>query len=143
MEESKTESSLYIETFKNEIFSLCEPYKHPRYLELLGDFENRLLENLKKSLSKEIYDTLSSKGQSLPKDEGNKLEQIIKNLLNEVLKDIPKSEELTTLEEKLLANTRELSASMKIPSKSAETLQDKLKKRFNEYEKQKKKSYGL
>ena len=138
MEESKTESSLYIETFKNEIFSLCEPYKHPRYLELLGDFENRLLENLKKSLSKEIYDTLSSKGQSLPKDEGNKLEQIIKNLLNEVLKDIPKSEELTTLEEKLLANTRELSASMKIPSKSAETLQDKLKKRFNEYEKQKK-----
>lgn len=135
MEESKTESSLYIETFKNEIFSLCEPYKHLRYLELLGDFENRLLENLKKSLSKEIYDTLSSKGQSLPKDEGNKLEQIIKNLLNEVLKDIPKSEELTTLEEKLLVDTLKLSVSMEIPPKLTKTLERKLKDCFNEYKK--------
>lgn len=135
MEESKTESSLYIETFKNEIFSLCEPYKHPRYLGLLGDFENRLLENLKKSLGKEIYDTLSSKGQSLPKDEGNELKQIVKNLLNEVLKDIPKSEELTTLEEKLLANTLKLSVSREIPPKLTKTLERKLKDCFNEYKK--------
>ena len=135
MEESKTKSSLYIETFKNEIFSLCEPYKHPTYLKLLGDFENRLLENLKKSLSKEIYDTLSSKGQSLPKDEGNELEQIIKNLLNKVLKDIPKSEELTTLEEKLLVDTLKLSVSMEIPPKLTKTLERKLKDCFNEYKK--------
>ena len=135
MEESKTKSSLYIETFKNEIFSLCEPYKHPRYLGLLADFENRLLENLKKSLSEKIYDTLSSKDPSLPNDEGDKLKQIIKNLLNEVLKDIPKSEELTTLEEKLLANTLKLSVSMEIPPKLTKTLEGKLKYCFNEYKK--------
>lgn len=123
MEESKTESSLYIETFKNEIFSLCEPYKHPKYLELFGDFENNLpLEHLKNSLSKAIYDTLSSKNQFLPKDKENKLKQEFENLLNNILKDIPKSEKLTTLEEKLLANTRELSALMKIPPKIAKKI---------------------
>lgn len=85
MEDSKTESSLYIETFQKEITRLCDPYTHPTYLSLLGDFENRLLEELGEALNKAVDDGLSPRNQSSPNDEGNTPDQII-NLKKE-LKD--------------------------------------------------------
>ena len=54
MKESKTGGALYIDTFKNEIIRLCDPYTHPVYLSLLGDFEKRLLKDLKKALNTAI-----------------------------------------------------------------------------------------
>lgn len=88
MEDSKAESSLYIETFEEEITRLCDPYTHSRYLSLLGGlciFKEELLEDLRESLNKAIDDVLSPKDQTSSNDKGNASDQII-NLKKE-LKD--------------------------------------------------------
>lgn len=88
MEDSKAESSLYIETFEKEITRLCDPYTHSRYLSLLGGlciFTEELLEDLRESLNKAIDDAFSPKDQTSSNDKGNASDQII-NLKKE-LKD--------------------------------------------------------
>lgn len=81
MEDSKAESSLYIETFEKEITRLCDPYTHPRYLSLLEDFGKSLSEDLNNA----IDGTFSQKDQTSSNDKGNVSDQII-NLKKE-LKD--------------------------------------------------------
>lgn len=160
MEDSKVESSLYIETFKNEITRLCDPYTHPTYLSLLGDFGKRLLEELREALNKAIDDGLPQKGQSSPNDKGNVSEQIINlkidlkvkiaSILGEKQKGSskdaipskqPSPKELITLENDLLFLLKSLldtcssikSFSELIKEGTIEDLRGKLKDCFNEY----------
>lgn len=91
MEDSKAESSLYIEIFKEEITRLCDPYTHPTYLSLLGDlsiFKEGLLEELREALNKAIDGVLSPKDLTSSNDKGNASDQII-NLKKELKDKIP------------------------------------------------------
>ena len=153
MEDSKTESSLYIETFQKEITRLCDPYTHPTYLSLLGDFENRLLEELGEALNKAVDDGLSPRNQSSPNDEGNTSEQIINLkkglkdkitlILGEKQKDsskdaIPSLEDPTALEKALLTTLTDSLTSTENPLESiekeyVEKLKEKLEGCFNGY----------
>lgn len=81
MEDSKAESSLYIETFEKEITRLCDPYTHPRYLSLLEDFGKSLSEDLNNAIDGALF----PKDQTSSNDKGNASDQII-NLKKE-LKD--------------------------------------------------------
>ena len=153
MEDSKAESFLYIETFETEITRLCDPYTHPTYLSLLGDFENRLLEELGEALNKAIDDTLSLKDQSSSNDKGNASEQIINlkkglkdkitPILGEKQKDsskdaIPSLEDPTTLEKALLTTLTDSLTSTENPLESiekeyVEKLKENLEGCFNGY----------
>lgn len=146
MEDSKAESSLYIETFQKEITRLCNPYTHPTYLSLLGDFRKRLLEELREALNKAIDDALSPKDDPSSKNEGNTSELIL-NLRGKISssleveqkgssKDaIPSLEDLTTLEKELLTTLSNSLTSTENPLEFVEDLKETLKGCFNGYKK--------